>query len=385
MPFKGFCINSIRNLLEILKADDESEITVEGMIEDIDILRSDGSIEALQCKYHESRDKYVQNIIFRPLLQMMEHFASTNPKNIRYKLFIYIPNETLRCRNVELEEIESALHSASYRELVEKINTATIDKSAFQKVCVLEFGKSLVGIEEDVIKAFKTTSLAQDSIDHLFYPNSINEIARLSIRQDELSRAVRRKEFLKTLESIHKTQISKWTLGLRSRDEILKHKRKQLKNNLSKNSRNRCLVISQHTIQEFDDQIVLFIQAYINVYHFKANHDKPPTFYLDCASDLFIGIRQRLHDKGIKFTTGSEIRDEFDNDYFYRDPIIRQIDSYQVVTDFQIRISRHRDMHPAIQQRGFDDVYIVSESSFDVWNQDVEIECLPFTDFNHLK
>ena len=73
---QGFLYQFHKTLLEILRADDESEITVEGTIEDIDIFRADGSIEALQCKYHESKEKYVQSIIFRPLLQMMEHFAS---------------------------------------------------------------------------------------------------------------------------------------------------------------------------------------------------------------------------------------------------------------------------------------------------------------------
>ena len=158
----------------------------------------------------------------------------TKLQNISYRLFVHIPNAPLVCRNVDLNEIESALDSASHRGLVERINTATIDKSDFQKVCKIEFGNSLLDIEEDVIEAFKSTSLAKDSIDHLFYPNSINEIARISIQKDELSRKVRRKEFLTSLEGIRKAQISKWTLELRSRDKMLRHTRKRLKDNLGK-------------------------------------------------------------------------------------------------------------------------------------------------------
>ena len=143
--------------------------------------------------------------------------------------------------------------------------------------------------------------------------------------------------------------------------------------------------MSEDTIQEFNNEIVLFIQDYVNEFHFKANHDKPPTFYLDCASDLFKGIRQRLHNKGIKFTTGLEITGEFDQEHFYREPLTRQLGSYHVLSDFQIRITCHADSHGAIDYRGFDDVYIVSGNSFDIWEQDVDVECLPVTVFNHLQ
>lgn len=382
---QGFLYQFHKTLLEILRADDEGEITVEGIVEDIEIFRADGSLEALQCKYHQSREKYVPSVIFRPLLQMMVHFSSTKLRNISYRLFVHIPSEPASCRNIESREIDSALNSKSNQDLIGKITEAKFDKSEFQKVCKLEFGKSLAGIEDEVVNEFKSTSLSNDSIQLLFYPNSINEIAKVSIRPDPLSRKVKKKEFLKTLEGIQKTQISKWTLGLRSRDKILQHRRKQLKNNLSKNSRNRCFIISEYTIEEFDDKIVLFIQDYINEYHFKANHEKPPSFYLECASNLFLEIRERLHNKGIKFTTGLEVIGKFDNDHFYREPLTRQIDSYHVESEFQIRLACHDDKHSALMYKGFDDLYFVSESSIDIWDQDVEIERLPFTDFNHLK
>ena len=382
---QGFLFQFHKTLLEILKADDEDEITVEGTNEDIEILRADDSLVFLQCKYHESKEKYVPSIIYRPLLQMLHHFASTRLRNIRYRLFIHIPSEPESSRNIALEEIDSALSSQSHQDLIEKINATDFDKSEFQKVCELEFGKSLAGIEDEVVSEFKSTSLANESIQFLFYPNSINEIANVSILPDPLSRKLKRKDFLKNLESIHKTQISRWTLGLRSRDNILKHRRKQLKTNLSKNSRNRCLIISHENMEDFDNAIVLFIQDFVNKYHFKPNHDKPPTLYLDCEQGMFMCIRRRLHKKGIKFTTGSEIGDEFDKDHFYREPITSKLNKYEIEADFHIRMACHTDSRTALQYDGFDDVYVLSPKRFDVWDQDVEIEYLPLESFAHVK
>lgn len=53
----GFLYQFNKTLLIILESDDSKDIIVEGPIEDIDRRDSDGSIEAIQCKYHAGKSK----------------------------------------------------------------------------------------------------------------------------------------------------------------------------------------------------------------------------------------------------------------------------------------------------------------------------------------
>lgn len=382
---QGFLYQFNKTLIEILTAADDTVITVEGTIEDVDIEFSDGRIEALQCKYHEGQSKYTPSLIFKPLLQMMLHYARNKRQGVRYKLFIHIPDTKPSSRSVDQTEIDGALKSKSHSNLISEINKHEVDIDEFIGLCDLEFGDSLDSMKDNVCNAFKETHLSKDSIDTLFYPNAINEIANISTNHNVLDRKVRKKDFLSKLDDIRSTAISKWTLALASRDKILRSKQRQLKTNLSKNSRNRCFVIDQNTLEDFDSKIVTFIYDYIGKYHFKINHDKPPTFYLVCGNNKFRGIRQRLHDKGIRFTTGSEIRGVFDTDHFFRNPITRKINNHQIETDFQIRVTCHEVGEDALKFKGFDDIYIISESVFDVWKMDVETETLPIRDIDNLK
>ncbi|MDE2950515.1 MAG: hypothetical protein OXT68_07085 [Chloroflexota bacterium] len=382
---QGFLYQFNKTLLEILTKDNATAVTIEGIVEDIDLTFEDGSVEAIQCKYHESREAYSPSLIHKPLLQMIDHYVSCGSPKIRYKLFIHVPQSQPAPRNVTNCEIDSARSSKRFKKLNEKIDAVDFDGQSFQKVCALEFGPSLDELKKEVVEAFKSTSLPTDSIETLFYPNAINAIVDRSIKQNVSSRTVSKPEFLEALESIRKTAISRWTLALKTRESILRTRREQLKTNLSKNSRNRCLLVPQSTIAEFDKEIVLFVQDFIAKYHFKPNHEKPPTFCLDCDANLFLEIRQRLHQKGIKFTTGMEISDQFDQDHFYRQPVTRIISGSQVQAEFHIRITCHSESHNALQHKGFDDMYIVSEAKFDVWEQDVEIESIPVESFDELK
>ena len=55
---KGFLYQFNKTILEIANADDEDIITVEGVVEDVDILSASGELEAIQYKYHESKEKF---------------------------------------------------------------------------------------------------------------------------------------------------------------------------------------------------------------------------------------------------------------------------------------------------------------------------------------
>ncbi len=382
---QGFLYQFNKTLLEILNSDDATSVTIEGIVEDIDLKFEDGSVEAIQCKYHESRESYSPSLVYKPLLQMIEHFVSSELSNVKYKLFVHVSGDRSETRNIHECEIRSALTSAKSRRLKKNTDLTDFDEQAFAGVCVLEFGPSLDELRIDILEAFKSTSLPSDSVDTLFYPNAINLIANRSILQNDSCRTLTKAELLRVLEKIRKTAISRWTLALKTRQAVLRARRPQLKTNLSKNSRNRCLVLSQDLLAEFENEIVLFIQDFVAKYHFKPIHDKPPSFYLDCSPDLYVEICERLHQKGIRFTTGLEITGKFDKSFFFREPITRIFNNREVQTDIQIRITCHCDTHTALQHRGFDDIYVVCERRLEIWKQDVEVEYMPVTSFGQCK
>ncbi|MCT7009442.1 hypothetical protein M1749_24160, partial [Salmonella enterica subsp. enterica serovar Oranienburg] len=62
---QGFLYQFNKTLLEILRAAGDSVVTVEGIVEDIDIVAGDVTT-AIQCKYHESNDVFTLSSIYKP-------------------------------------------------------------------------------------------------------------------------------------------------------------------------------------------------------------------------------------------------------------------------------------------------------------------------------
>jgi len=96
-------------MLEILRSPDDAIVTVEGIVEDIEVTSSDAKT-AIQCKYHEAADTFTPSIIFKPLLQMLEHFHANQAAGIRYILFAHFPSMTeAPNQSTQLTYLKSAL------------------------------------------------------------------------------------------------------------------------------------------------------------------------------------------------------------------------------------------------------------------------------------
>jgi len=82
--------------------------------------------------------------------------------------------------------------------------------------------------------ALRINGIPDGDIDTLAYPNALNMIAGLSVRHDPTERAITKRQFLEALKSIRKTAISRWTMALRTRKQLLDARRKQMKTQLDK-------------------------------------------------------------------------------------------------------------------------------------------------------
>ena len=357
---KGFLYQFNKTILEVANADGEEEITVEGVVEDVDVLSRNGEMEAIQCKYHEAKEKFIPSLIFKPLLQMAEAYDKNPSAKIKYTIFIYVQNEAYGQKELELSILESALATSdkSLSKIVSRI-TAGFDKFEFLKKTRLVFGPSLDEIEKITKSALGSFGIKGSDVDTLLYPNAIARISKLSSFKDESERKITKAKLYKYLSNATYTAISKWTLALRNRSEILKLIKQQLHSSFSQNSRDRYFYINKSEIEDYEDKVVVFIGNYLKKYYSKPSHLKAPTFIIN---DDFVSIRDlesRLYKKGIKANTGI-VGNSFEVDYFFRDPMHKIISNQVKEREFDLRLLAMGSEPEAINHRKGDDLYLVS-------------------------
>ena len=73
---RGYLYQFNKSIYEILQSNDDETITLEGIIEDIDI-QSPTSTTTIQCKYHEDK-KYMISGVAVPILEMLCHYYECN-------------------------------------------------------------------------------------------------------------------------------------------------------------------------------------------------------------------------------------------------------------------------------------------------------------------
>lgn len=380
---QGFLYQFNKTLLEILKAPEDNSVTVEGVIEDIDIL-APSETTAIQCKYHETQQSFSLSLLYEPLLQMMVHFKNNPDAKITYILYGYFPNKSPRDKYPLKEEDLGQIISTKnqkYKKYVSALQDG-FNEEAFLSTVSIEFGKPMETLIKDVQATLVDAGISIDDVEQIAYPNAINEIATISCRHDAAERNVRKGDLIAKLNKIKTTAISRWTLALKTRKKLLTARKKQLKPHLDINARDRHFIISQTSLEDFNSNIVLFITDYLNKYHFKPAHIRTPLFCLDCPNNVFSDIRFRLHQKGIIVEDGM-IGDFFDEQRFFRDPMTRKRPRQDIEREFHIRLIRYADHSGVLKQKKGDDLFIISNKDYE--DLDTIDVCLERLDISQLK
>ena len=366
-----------QTLSELLKAADDAVITIEGIVEDIEVASFSG-IKAVQCKYHETQNNYTPSILYNALLQMMKHFKSNPAAKIQYCLFAHFPNNPKIA--ISAVELNDALKSKN-RDLKGLIaEVAGVNVNDFLKVFTVSVTPKYDDLMDENCKQLETLGFNKVEVETLFYPNAIQIIADLSIRHDAKQRRITKKEFVGTLQQIRSTAVSQWTLALKTRQKVLETRRKQLKKNLSANVRLRHFIIFPAFLEQFDDRIILFIKSFIDKYHFKLAHTQTPLFALDVQQDAFDGIAERLIGKDVMPNHGRPVK-AFSELYFYREPMIQRGKK-----EFDLRLIRWNDYKNIALKTKADDLFVIGDgdiTSMDV--KDVNLEVLGAEKFGEIK
>ncbi|AIR61558.1 hypothetical protein LH23_13110 [Cedecea neteri] len=374
---QGFLYQFNMTLSELLKAADEAEITIEGIVEDIEVATFTGT-KAIQCKYHEAQSKYSISILYDPLLQMMKHFKSNPTAKIKYHLFAHFPNSpTVTITDVELK---GALNSSNQNLKTLIADAKGVDIKKFLEVFSITITPKYDDLMEENTKLLIALGFSKSEVEALFYPNAIQIIGELSIKHDEKLRKITKKLFLEELRRIRSTAISQWTLALKTRQKVLDSRRKQLKENLNLNARLRFLVVFPELLEEFDNQIVLFIKSFIDKYHFKQAHTHTPIFILDVPQSEFDDIAERLYNKDVIPNIGRHVN-SFSEKKFFSEPIVTR-DKKEFVLRF-IRWDDYRNLHPKIKA---DDFFVIGDGDVTELDlRDVNLEALGAEKFDEVK
>jgi len=87
----GYNYQFNKSIIEILNADMNTKIMVEGSNEDLDIYTQDKTI-AIQCKYYESSESLTPSVLAKPILDMLVSYIKN--KDINFRLYIHYRNST---------------------------------------------------------------------------------------------------------------------------------------------------------------------------------------------------------------------------------------------------------------------------------------------------
>lgn len=381
---QGFLYQFIITLQKILQSPIDATITIEGIVEDIDVKTATG-FEAVQCKYHESKAKFVLSDIYKPVLQMLLHFKNNESSNVKYRLHAHFPNETVGSkRGISVAEIEQVLSSKA-KELKNLVLELKDYKKLeeFSKQFEMEFGATLLDTQKAVIVSLAQEGFSTEDVEDIFYPNAIYDISEYSIKHNSVDRIVTKNKFLQSLKEKKKTAINRWTKELVSNEKLLSIRKKQLSNNLNTNSRRRALIIDSDYLNEFDTKVSGLIIDYLNKYNSKPSLNVCPIICMICDESKLNLIWKKLNSKNIKILRGIEAG-EFDVERFLREPIKTKKEG----SEFNVKICNYiQDFESILSKSKLDDIIIISNLDFSYLNnfEDINKENLLTPDINEIK
>lgn len=421
---KGFVYQFNKTLEQLLTEPEGTEIIVEGIIEDIDVIAPEIT-KAIQCKYHETKRNYNPSDIAKPILQMLVHYSKNIDKNIQYILYAHFQNESLGEKTVSKTDIETILNTSNKkyianfisilkppddtcieqiiskpkksREDLKKITdhyakktdlTLSFDIKKFLKTEKFKFiiGHSFEDLIENAKKLLQKNSIfSQDDINDLFYPNAIQIIAEKSINHIPEERVLEKRSFIEKLEETKKVAISRWTKELSLYKVLLKNRRTQLKINLQQNHRLRYFLFNSSNIENYDNEIVNFISDYLSKYHYKIKlHTQTPLFCIETSNtDLVPDVESRLYSKGISYENGYKGQKFFQKAFLKEPERIYNKNWFE----FKLRLCQlGNDTLNAINNKKCDDIFIIGRiENKQIDLQDINIERLDVSNFNELR
>lgn len=375
---QGFFYQFEKTLHQLLVGNDKDIITVEG-IEDVDYF-SNGMQEFIQCKYHEQQENYTNSIIEKPILLMLQNWCSRNREDsVKYVLFCHFPDKEEEIISLPSSVIKSFInkdtpkHLLTYknniREIISRDGENIVDD--FISRLKIHFGPKLEVLKNTNINLLKEKGFEESIIDTVIYPSALAIVHELSIKHQINERQVCISDFWNRLRNIDSTILHKYTKLLKNYNDILKAKRKYLRDNLKMNTRTRCFVFDENSFDDYENTCVGFIKEFLDNYQKKPTklhiNGYIPTFVIYATIKEFENIFEKLSSKGIKANCGFTMNpDNWKKEKFFATPMVSIKDKQ---FEFNIRLlylnkENESEMKMHIANYSPDDLYIINTDKF---------------------
>lgn len=409
---KGYLYQFNKSILEILSADDEASITLEGVIEDIDI-QLPNATSTIQCKYHEDV-KFTMSSVAAPILEMICHYNECIAlgKKTRYILFAHYAKNVDK---IDTDAFEKHISTTTSKELqlsyfhkIYTIPDALIlnlankpKKSKEDKTKILDYYKSnrsslclciefsrfwdcftyvqaeeFEKLKENVIQKL-CEQTDRRTAENLYYPNAFSIVANLSSKPKISDRTVDKRSFVEELKSRESVLITKWMLAGLDKKKILQEKKKHLSAFFSLNTAIRAFVFSERFHTANEDQIIPFIQEYIAKYYKKKTLQRPPLFIFENGSDIIQKVILGLH-KYQKSVNSGMVGSVFMSDSF--------VNNTDCSSEFVCKIAALENITTAIfESCNVNQLYIIGDVSTDLSSSNYYTEQIEIEELNVLR
>lgn len=312
---KGFNYQFNKTILEIVNAEPNTKIILEGYIEDIDVFKKDKTI-AVQCKYYESQKKLNTSVLTKPILDMIMSFIKDD--TINYKLYIHcgdsseeetIPfnssllNDILKTKDKSyikkyfpiIFETEDRIKnlclkhkptSTEYNTVYEYYNKKIIDgtiiynfdKSKFIESVEIISAPSNEDLVDKIIETIASNGYTKEEVYDLFYPNMFQKVACLSSEKQVKNRTIICGKFKNDIFTIKSLLTSKWLKKVFNVEQYKKSLKRNLKLRLQGNSNIRVIILDADEYRVED--ITSFVNDYVKKYNKKPKLNNSPLFII---------------------------------------------------------------------------------------------------------
>ncbi len=328
---RGFLYQFNKSIYEVLTSEDDNIVTLEGVIEDIDI-QSHSSVTTIQCKYHEDKKFQISNVA-EPILEMLCHHNECKiiGKSVNYILFAYYAENVEKIEldtflefigNTTNKEIQiyyfHRIYAITDKDILAIANKPKKTKQEKEKLCTyyknnreslmfcvdvqafwscFKYSKATKfdTLQENIVEKLREYSDDETS-KNLYYPNAFALISELSSKTDINERKITKTELLEYLGTQKSILISKWSLAAINKSQILKSKKTHLSSLFAPNVSVRSFVFSDDFLERNAGSMGPFIYDYTEKYFKKKTLQKPPIFIFgDNSEETMNNVILSLH------------------------------------------------------------------------------------------
>lgn len=318
---KGYFYQFDHTILQILQASSsDSSVVIEG-IEDVDIEDGDHST-LVQCKYYEGTE-YNHSVVKDAVIQMLRHYHQGGcllTQQLRYSLFGHYQSGQSKLKQpfdlnfLKKHFLTYTLKDKTKQQEHVKLGLTDTQLSHFQTLLEININAPSYETQQSQIMTLfkKIIPGCQDAdVEDFYYPNAINVIQKLGVKQNISDRKITKANFLATVNNKNSV-FSRW-LHEKFGD---KHYAKSIKNKYFKFATprvpNSSRIFILDAIDEFDlskvtSLLVNLGRRFSHVEH-KSTPQKdrfcPYVLMRDIPPKDLIALHKNLFHQGIKFEDG---------------------------------------------------------------------------------